>query len=92
MTPVLELSAVIKDYRGLRPLRIDYLAIEPGEQLAVLGFDRPSAEVLINLIDWNMNVQDAVNWPRFHHQNLPDDVRVRLHETLIRLLGRKPAS
>ena len=50
MTPVLELSAVIKDYRGLRPLRIDYLAIEPGEQLAVLGFDRPSAEVLINLI------------------------------------------
>jgi ABC-type transporter Mla maintaining outer membrane lipid asymmetry ATPase subunit MlaF len=50
VTPVLELSAVIKDYRGLRPLRIDYLAIEPGEQLAVLGFDRPSAEVLINLI------------------------------------------
>jgi ABC-type transporter Mla maintaining outer membrane lipid asymmetry ATPase subunit MlaF len=50
VTPVLELSAVIKDYRGLRPLRIDHLAIEPGEQLAVLGFDRPSAEVLINLI------------------------------------------
>jgi len=50
VTPVLELSGVIKDYRGLRPLRIDHLAIEPGEQLAVLGFDRPSAEVLINLI------------------------------------------
>ena len=50
MTPVLELSGVIKDYRGLRPLRIDHLAIEPGEQLAVLGIDRPSAEVLINLI------------------------------------------
>ena len=50
MTPVIELSGVIKDYRGLRPLRIDHLAIEPGEQLAVLGIDRPSAEVLINLI------------------------------------------
>ena len=50
MTPVLELSAVIKDYRGLRPLRIEHLVIEPGEQLALLGFDRPSAEVLINLI------------------------------------------
>jgi ABC-type transporter Mla maintaining outer membrane lipid asymmetry ATPase subunit MlaF len=50
VTPVLELSAVIKDYRGLRPLRIDHLAVEPGEQLAVLGIDRPSAEVLINLI------------------------------------------
>jgi phospholipid/cholesterol/gamma-HCH transport system ATP-binding protein len=50
VTPVLELSAVIKDYRGLRPLRIEHLVIEPGEQLALLGFDRPSAEVLINLI------------------------------------------
>jgi phospholipid/cholesterol/gamma-HCH transport system ATP-binding protein len=50
VTPVLELSTVIKDYRGLRPLRIDHLVMEPGEQLAVLGFDRPSAEVLINLI------------------------------------------
>jgi ABC-type transporter Mla maintaining outer membrane lipid asymmetry ATPase subunit MlaF len=50
VTPALELSAVIKDYRGLRPLRINHLAIEPGEQLAVLGIDRPSAEVLINLI------------------------------------------
>jgi len=50
VTPVLELSAVVKDYRGLRPLRIDHLAIDPGEQLAVLGIDRPSAEILINLI------------------------------------------
>jgi ABC-type transporter Mla maintaining outer membrane lipid asymmetry ATPase subunit MlaF len=50
VTSVLELSAVIKDYRGLRPLRIEHLVIEPGEQLALLGFDRPSAEVLINLI------------------------------------------
>jgi len=33
-------------------------------------------EVMVNVIDFNMNVQDAVNWPRFHHQNLPDDVRV----------------
>jgi gamma-glutamyltranspeptidase/glutathione hydrolase len=33
-------------------------------------------EVLVNVIDFNMNVQDAVNWPRFHHQHLPDEVRV----------------
>jgi ABC-type transporter Mla maintaining outer membrane lipid asymmetry ATPase subunit MlaF len=50
VTPVLELSAVIKDYRGLRPLRINRLAIERAEHLAVLGIDRPSAEILINLI------------------------------------------
>jgi gamma-glutamyltranspeptidase / glutathione hydrolase len=33
-------------------------------------------ETIVNVIDFHMNVQDAVNWPRFHHQHLPDDVRV----------------
>jgi gamma-glutamyltranspeptidase/glutathione hydrolase len=29
-------------------------------------------EVMVNAIDWKMNVQDAVNWPRFHHAWMPD--------------------
>jgi gamma-glutamyltranspeptidase / glutathione hydrolase len=29
-------------------------------------------EVIVNVLDFNMNVQDAVNWPRFHHQWMPD--------------------
>ncbi len=29
-------------------------------------------EVMVDVIDFGMNVQDAVNWPRFHHQWLPD--------------------
>jgi gamma-glutamyltranspeptidase/glutathione hydrolase len=29
-------------------------------------------EVMVNVMDFHMNVQDAVNWPRFHHQWLPD--------------------
>jgi gamma-glutamyltranspeptidase/glutathione hydrolase len=33
-------------------------------------------EVLVNVIDWNMNVQDAVNWPRFHHAWLPDELQM----------------
>jgi gamma-glutamyltranspeptidase/glutathione hydrolase len=33
-------------------------------------------EVLVNVLDFGMNVQDAVNWPRFHHQWLPDELRV----------------
>ena len=33
-------------------------------------------EVLVNVVDFGMNVQDAVNWPRFHHQWLPDEVRL----------------
>jgi gamma-glutamyltranspeptidase / glutathione hydrolase len=33
-------------------------------------------EVTINFLDFKMNVQDAVNWPRFHHQWLPDELRM----------------
>jgi gamma-glutamyltranspeptidase/glutathione hydrolase len=33
-------------------------------------------EVLVNVLDWKMNVQDAVNWPRFHMQWLPDELRM----------------
>jgi gamma-glutamyltranspeptidase/glutathione hydrolase len=33
-------------------------------------------EVLVNVLDFGMNVQDAVNWPRFHHQWLPDVLRM----------------
>ncbi len=29
-------------------------------------------EVMVNVLDFGMNVQDAVNWPRFHHQWKPD--------------------
>jgi gamma-glutamyltranspeptidase / glutathione hydrolase len=29
-------------------------------------------EVMVNVLDFHMNVQDAVDWPRFHHQWLPD--------------------
>ena len=33
-------------------------------------------EVIVNVLDFRMNVQDAVNWPRFHHQWLPDVLAV----------------
>jgi len=33
-------------------------------------------EVLVNVLDFGMNVQDAVNWPRFHHQWMPDELRM----------------
>jgi ABC-type sulfate/molybdate transport systems ATPase subunit len=46
VTPVLE----VKDYRGLRPLRIERLDLAPGQILAVLGLDQAAAEILINLI------------------------------------------
>jgi gamma-glutamyltranspeptidase/glutathione hydrolase len=33
-------------------------------------------EVLVNVIDFHMNIQQAVDWPRFHHQWLPDELRM----------------
>jgi ABC-type transporter Mla maintaining outer membrane lipid asymmetry ATPase subunit MlaF len=51
VTPaVLEIAGVSKDYRGLRPLRIHELTVAAGESVALLGFDQPAAEVLINLV------------------------------------------
>ena len=48
--PVLELTDVSKDYHGLRPLRIANLSVRHGEQVALVGFDQPSAEVFVNLV------------------------------------------
>lgn len=50
MTAALEISGVVKDYNGLRPLRIEQLTAQPGEQIALVGLDAPSAEMLVNLI------------------------------------------
>jgi ABC-type transporter Mla maintaining outer membrane lipid asymmetry ATPase subunit MlaF len=47
---VIELSDVSKNYGGLRPLRIARLAVEPGEQVAIIGLDQPAAEVFLNLL------------------------------------------
>jgi ABC-type transporter Mla maintaining outer membrane lipid asymmetry ATPase subunit MlaF len=48
--PVLELSGVSKEYRGLRPLRIASLTVLPGEHVAILGLDQTTAEVFVNLV------------------------------------------
>ncbi len=51
MTPsLIELSHVSKSYGALRPLRIERLSLSHGEAVALLGFDRPMAEVFINLV------------------------------------------
>ena len=47
---LISLRRVRKDYHGLRPLRLERLELREGESLAVVGFDRASAEVLVDLI------------------------------------------
>ena len=48
--PILTLSGVSKNYRGLRPLRVKQLEVRPGEAIALIGFDQVTAEVLVDLI------------------------------------------
>ena len=48
--PVLAIAGVSKNFGGLRPLRLQELTVDAGEQVALVGFDQPSAEVFVNLV------------------------------------------
>jgi gamma-glutamyltranspeptidase/glutathione hydrolase len=49
------------------------------------------AEVLMGVVDFGLDIQEAVNAPRFHHQWLPDEIRVedRLSPDTMSLLRSK---
>jgi ABC-type uncharacterized transport system ATPase subunit len=47
---VIELRNLTNDYGGLRPLRVAHFALRENETVALVGFDRATAEVLVNLI------------------------------------------
>jgi lipoprotein-releasing system ATP-binding protein len=47
---VVQLRAVTKDYRSLRPLRVEALDLRAGEIVALGGFDRMTGEILVDLI------------------------------------------
>jgi ABC-type ATPase involved in cell division len=47
---VIEIAGVTKDYRALRPLRVQHLELRIGESTSLLGLDAAMAEVLVNLI------------------------------------------
>jgi ABC-type transporter Mla maintaining outer membrane lipid asymmetry ATPase subunit MlaF len=46
----IELRGVSKEYGTLRPLRISHFVLRQTQTVALLGFDRAAAEVLVNLI------------------------------------------
>ncbi|HEY5913759.1 MAG TPA: gamma-glutamyltransferase [Verrucomicrobiae bacterium] len=58
------------------------IVLRDGRLFAVLGTPggptiiNTVLEVLVNLIDFKMNVTDAVDSPRFHHQWMPDQLEV----------------
>jgi putative ABC transport system ATP-binding protein len=48
--PLVRVTGVRKDYNALRPLRVARLELQGADSVALLGFDRAAAEVLVNLI------------------------------------------
>jgi len=47
---LVEVRDAVKDYRGLRPLRLQQFDLHEGESVSLVGFDQAMAEVLVNLI------------------------------------------
>lgn len=47
---LVQIRQLVKDYRSLRPLRIESLDLQAGQTLALCGFDRMTAEILVDLI------------------------------------------
>jgi ABC-type transporter Mla maintaining outer membrane lipid asymmetry ATPase subunit MlaF len=49
-SPVVQITGLKKSYGGLRPLRIQSLAVAPGERVALAGIDAVGAELVVNLV------------------------------------------
>jgi D-xylose transport system ATP-binding protein len=49
-SPLIEVREVVKNFGGLRPLRVQQLDLHDHQSIALLGFDQAMAEVLVNLI------------------------------------------
>ncbi len=58
------------------------IVVKDGRLLGVVGSPGGSTipttviQVLLNIIDYGFNPQEAVDLPRFHHQYLPDQIKV----------------
>jgi gamma-glutamyltranspeptidase / glutathione hydrolase len=69
---------------GKRPLSAmtPTIVLKDGKLFLVLGSPggptiiTTVANVLMGVVDYGMNIQESVNAPRFHHQWLPDEVRI----------------
>lgn len=47
---LIRVAGLLKDYGGLRPLRVQAFGLAPGARAAIVGLDGQGAEVLVNLL------------------------------------------
>ena len=50
MSALLEIRGLVKDYQGLRPLRIRELTVTPGTIVSIAGLDALAAETFVHLV------------------------------------------
>ena len=50
MASLLDIRLMVKDYQGLRPLRVRELSVSPGRVLNLTGFDAAAAEMFVHLV------------------------------------------
>lgn len=50
MTALLDVRGLVKDYQGLRPLRVRELCVDSGRVVSLAGFDAPAAEMFVHLV------------------------------------------
>ena len=84
---------------GKRPLSAmtPTIVLKDGKLFLVLGSPggptiiTTVANILIGMVDFSLDIQEAVNAPRFHHQWLPDEILVedRLSPDTMNLLSSK---
>ena len=73
-----EANAIEPNKRMLSSMSPSIVENPSGDLCLVLGSPGGStiittiAQILVNIIDFGMNIEDAVQSPRFHHQWLPD--------------------
>jgi ABC-type transporter Mla maintaining outer membrane lipid asymmetry ATPase subunit MlaF len=50
-TIAIAVEGLVKNYQGLRPLRVGHLDVRTGERVAISGLDATAAEVFVNLVN-----------------------------------------
>lgn len=81
-----EANALAGGKRPLSSMTPTIVEFPTGEQRPALVLGSPGGptiitsvlQVLVNVLDFGMPLQEAVDWPRFHHQWLPDSIRHEL--------------
>src|SRR6266849_3550617 len=74
---------------------MDDFAAKPGEE-NLFHLIQGEANVIQNVVDFHMNVQEAIDWPRVHHQWMPDQLYLEKGISpdtiaLLRAMGHKIA-